>query len=67
MVKGFKRLFKNKKMKTTTLMITMKVTVENGIITVPNSAGIGYEPSLEKINKYTTYSQTYSSNEIAAV
>lgn len=48
-------------------MITMKVTVENGIITVPNSAGIGYEPSLEKINKYTTYSQTYSSNEIAAV
>ncbi|RXZ01550.1 o-succinylbenzoate synthase [Fictibacillus sp. S7] len=48
-------------------IIEPEVTVENGIITVPNSPGIGYEPSLEKINKYTTYSQTYSSNEIAAV
>jgi O-succinylbenzoate synthase len=41
-------------------IIDPEVTVENGTITVPSSPGIGYEPSLEKINKYTLYSQTYS-------
>lgn len=40
-------------------IIEPDVTVENGTIKVPNSPGIGYEPNLEKINKYTLYSQTY--------
>lgn len=41
-------------------IIDPEVTVENGTIKVPNSPGIGYEPNIEKINKYTLYSQTYS-------
>jgi O-succinylbenzoate synthase len=41
-------------------IIDPEVTVENGTITVPSSPGIGYEPNLKKINKYTLYSQTYS-------
>ena len=40
-------------------IIEPEVTVENGTITVPTSPGIGYEVSLEKVNKYTIYSQTY--------
>jgi o-succinylbenzoate synthase len=34
-------------------IIKPEVTVENGIIKVPTSPGIGYEPDIEKINKYT--------------
>jgi len=34
-------------------IIKPEVTVENGIIKVPSSPGIGYEPDIEKINKYT--------------
>jgi O-succinylbenzoate synthase len=41
-------------------IINPEVIVENGTITVPNSPGIGYEPSLKKMNKYTLYSQAYS-------
>jgi o-succinylbenzoate synthase len=40
-------------------IINPEVTVEKGTITVPSSAGIGYEPSIEKINKYTIYSKTF--------
>lgn len=40
-------------------IIEPEVTVQNGTITVPTSPGIGYEPSIEKINKYTVYSRTY--------
>lgn len=40
-------------------IIEPEVTVENGIITVPTSPGMGYEPSMVKIDKYTVYSQTY--------
>jgi O-succinylbenzoate synthase len=40
-------------------IIEPEVTVENGTITVPTSPGIGFEPSLEKINKYTIYSKTF--------
>lgn len=41
-------------------IIDPEMTVENGTITVPSSPGIGYEPSLEKIDKYTSYSKVYS-------
>ncbi|MEH6936468.1 o-succinylbenzoate synthase [Bacillus sp. JJ664] len=34
-------------------IIKPEVTVENGIIKVPTLPGIGYEPDIEKINKYT--------------
>ncbi|MFB3171016.1 o-succinylbenzoate synthase [Neobacillus sp. 179-C4.2 HS] len=40
-------------------IIEPEVTVENGTITVPTSPGIGFEPSLKKINKYTIYSKTF--------
>ncbi|RFU61751.1 o-succinylbenzoate synthase [Peribacillus glennii] len=40
-------------------IIEPEVTVENGTITVPDAPGIGYEPSLEKIAKYTMYTKTY--------
>ncbi|MDN4075088.1 o-succinylbenzoate synthase [Fictibacillus terranigra] len=47
-------------------IIEPEVTVENGWISVPDSPGIGYQPSLEKINKYTTYSRTYRTERTAA-
>jgi len=40
-------------------IIQPEVTVENGTILVPTSPGIGYEPDMEKINKYTLYSRKY--------
>ena len=40
-------------------IIEPEVTVENGIISVPTSPGIGYKPNKEKINKYTLHTQTY--------
>lgn len=40
-------------------IIEPEVTVENGLINVPNALGIGYEASMEKINKYTIFSKTY--------
>ncbi|MBM7655694.1 o-succinylbenzoate synthase [Neobacillus cucumis] len=40
-------------------IIEPAVTVENGMITIPTTPGIGYEVSLEKVNKYTIYSRTY--------
>jgi O-succinylbenzoate synthase len=40
-------------------IIEPEVIVENGTIIVPTSPGIGYEPSMEKINKYTLYSKKY--------
>lgn len=42
-------------------IIEPEVTVNNGIISVPYYLpGIGYEPSMEKINKYTTYLKVHS-------
>jgi O-succinylbenzoate synthase len=41
-------------------IIDPEVTVDNGLINVPSSPGIGFEPSLEKISKYTLFSRTYS-------
>jgi len=40
-------------------IIQPEVTVENGTILVPTSPGIGYEPDIEKINKYTLSSRKY--------
>lgn len=40
-------------------IIEPEVTVDNGTITVPTLPGIGYEPNINKINKYTLYSKTY--------
>ncbi|KAB2334435.1 o-succinylbenzoate synthase [Cytobacillus depressus] len=40
-------------------IIDPEVTVENGMITVPSSPGIGYKPNLTNIDKYTVYSETY--------
>lgn len=45
-------------------IIDPEVTVENGTITVPTSPGIGYEANLEKINKYTVFSQAYGSSSV---
>lgn len=40
-------------------IIEPEVIVHNGTISVPEKPGIGYDASIEKINKYTIYSQTY--------
>jgi O-succinylbenzoate synthase len=40
-------------------IIEPEVTVDHGMITVPTKPGIGYEPVISKINKYTMYSKTY--------
>jgi O-succinylbenzoate synthase len=40
-------------------IIEPEVTVNNGMITVPSKPGIGYEPVISKIDKYTMYSKTY--------
>ncbi|WP_134703387.1 o-succinylbenzoate synthase [Ammoniphilus sp. YIM 78166] len=40
-------------------IIDPEVTVEDGVITVPQTPGIGYEPNRERIEKYTLYSQTF--------
>ncbi|MCP8968989.1 o-succinylbenzoate synthase [Ectobacillus ponti] len=41
-------------------LIHPEVTVQNGTITVPTGLGIGYEVDLEKVEKYTMYSKSYS-------
>lgn len=41
-------------------IIEPEVTVEKGLITVPTSPGMGYEPSLEKIKKYTVSSKSFN-------
>ena len=40
-------------------IIDPEVTVEDGMITVPNKPGIGYEPNLERIDGFTLYSRTF--------
>lgn len=40
-------------------IIDPEVTVENGVITVPTGAGIGYEPNRDRIRDRTTYSKVY--------
>ncbi|WP_409304176.1 o-succinylbenzoate synthase [Peribacillus sp. SCS-155] len=40
-------------------IIDPEVTVEDGSITIPDSPGIGYAPSVAKIDKYTMYSKSY--------
>lgn len=40
-------------------IIEPEVIAENGTITVPDGPGMGYVPSMEKIDKFTLYSKTY--------
>lgn len=40
-------------------LIDPEVTVENGLITVPESAGIGYEVNRRQVDAYTVASRTY--------
>lgn len=40
-------------------IIEPEVVVEDGYITVPQKAGIGYKPNMEAINNYTVKSKTY--------
>ncbi|PID24113.1 o-succinylbenzoate synthase [Sporosarcina sp. P7] len=40
-------------------IITPEVVVENGFITVPSSYGIGYEPDIEAMNKFTVKEMNY--------
>ncbi|MFM1654193.1 o-succinylbenzoate synthase [Brevibacillus sp. B_LB10_24] len=41
-------------------IIDPEVTVENGVITVPDKPGIGYEPNRERIEERTLYSKLYA-------
>lgn len=41
-------------------IIDPEVTVENGYITIPDQPGIGYEPNLERIEKFTINKKEYS-------
>ncbi|MGM9967370.1 MAG: o-succinylbenzoate synthase [Rummeliibacillus sp.] len=41
-------------------IIDPEVIVENGYITVPNEPGIGYEPNLERIEKFTVNKKVYN-------
>lgn len=41
-------------------IITPEVTVDHGVIHVPQQAGIGYELNQEAVEKFTVYKQTYS-------
>ncbi|MGG0175992.1 o-succinylbenzoate synthase [Gottfriedia acidiceleris] len=43
-------------------IIEPEVTVENGMITVPTKPGIGYDPYLQNIEKYTISTKIYSKN-----
>lgn len=45
-------------------LIDPAVEVENGMITVPEKPGIGYDPNLETIKKFTVYEKTYSKYRI---
>lgn len=40
-------------------IIEPEVIVENGMITVPDKPGIGYEPHMKNIEKYTNWSKVY--------
>ncbi|WP_243292051.1 o-succinylbenzoate synthase [Bacillus sp. FJAT-47783] len=40
-------------------LIEPEVIVDNGIITVPNQPGIGYEPNLETIRQFTTNEKAF--------
>ncbi|RYD02817.1 hypothetical protein N752_22650 [Desulforamulus aquiferis] len=40
-------------------LIEPEVTVTNGVIHVPEKAGIGYEPNRELIEQFTLYSETF--------
>lgn len=40
-------------------IIKPEVTVENGLITVPTNPGIGYEPDIRQIDKYTLFTKEY--------
>jgi o-succinylbenzoate synthase len=40
-------------------LIEPEVTVENGLIMVPTKPGIGYEPDMRKIDKYTLFTKEY--------
>ncbi len=40
-------------------IIDPEVIVENGVITVPNTPGIGYEPNRDRIRERTLYSKLY--------
>lgn len=41
-------------------IIDPEVTVEDGYITVPDQPGIGYEPNLERIEKFTVNKKVYN-------
>ncbi|MFG6117911.1 o-succinylbenzoate synthase [Thalassobacillus sp. B23F22_16] len=41
-------------------LIEPEVTVDNGMISIPEEPGIGYEPCLETIKDYTVFEKTYS-------
>lgn len=43
-------------------IIEPEVIVENGIITVPNKPGIGYDPHMQNIEKYTIGTKVYNRN-----
>lgn len=40
-------------------IIQPEVTVQNGLITVPDRPGIGYDIDLDAVNEYTLYSKSY--------
>jgi hypothetical protein len=40
-------------------IIDPEVTVKNGVITVPDQVGIGYEPNRQQIEHYTLYSKVF--------
>ncbi|SHJ83270.1 o-succinylbenzoate synthase [Desulfofundulus thermosubterraneus] len=40
-------------------LIEPEVTVENGLIRVPERPGLGYEPVRERIDEFTMYSETF--------
>lgn len=41
-------------------LIEPEVTVEDGVITVPTTAGIGYEVNYRTVDEFTTYSKKYT-------
>ncbi|KQL21932.1 o-succinylbenzoate synthase [Cytobacillus solani] len=41
-------------------IIEPEVVVENGMITIPEMPGIGYDPNLETIKQFTVFEKTYS-------
>jgi O-succinylbenzoate synthase len=40
-------------------IIDPEVIVQNGVITVPDAPGIGYEPNRDRIRERTLYSKLY--------